>query len=484
MPGGTEEFLKACEEVGARLRSHLREGANVLVVGHNDADALSALGIISGTAARMDAPLAAVSVQRIEDFLDDRSVDEFDVVVLVDMGSGYLNSINELVRRPVFVLDHHKPVGVRPAEHVVHLNPHDFGIDGSTMVSASGVAYLVAKGISEEAETYAPVAVVGALGDLQDKDHGRRLVGVNELIVNEAVSMELMSVAEDLILYGRSFKPIHETISSTNSPFLPGLSGDETASLNLVLSAGIEVRSGDSWRTLADLSPDEKARLLEALASHLTKVGAPTRLLGELTGHVYELLKEDPGSPLRDAREFATLLNACGKGGKAWVGISVAMGARGSVLEEAVAALEEYRRSISRAMSLVLSERLIDRSFQNLVVLRGGTEIDPRQVSSIASILSSSNLLPADRPLVAVAQEGTRVKVSARASSELVDLGLDLGEVMRGAAERVGGRGGGHKMAAGAELTVDAAEQFLREVDRVVGEQLGRVRQGRQLRLV
>ncbi|MCS6788499.1 MAG: DHH family phosphoesterase, partial [Aigarchaeota archaeon] len=159
-------------------------------------------------------------------------------------------------------------------------------------------------------------------------------------------------------------------------------------------------------------------------------------------------------------------------------------GVRGAVLEEAVSILEEYRRSISRVMSMVLSERFVDRSFPNVVVLRGGTEIDPRQVSSIASILSSSNLLPPDKPLVAVAQDGTRVKVSARASNELVDLGLDLGDVMRSAAERVGGRGGGHKMAAGAELTVDSAEPFLREVDRIVGEQVRRVGQGRQLKLL
>ncbi|MCS7118300.1 MAG: DHH family phosphoesterase [Thaumarchaeota archaeon] len=484
MREGFEEFVRACAEVGVKLRSHLREGSNVLVVGHNDADALSALGIISGTAAKMDCPFTAISIQRIEELLEDESREEFDVIVLVDMGSGYLNAISEKVRRPIFVLDHHKPIDVRPAEHVVHVNPHLFGIDGSTMVSASGVAYLVAKGISDEASDYAPVAVVGALGDLQDKDHGRRLIGLNELLVNEAVAAGLMSVTEDLILYGRSFKPVHETIASTNSPFLPGLSGDETASLNLVLSAGIEVRVGESWKTLADLKPEEKARLLEAIASHLMRAGAPSKLLGELTGHVYELLREDPGSPLRDAREFATLLNACGKGGRAWVGIGIAMGVRGAVLEEAVSILEEYRRSISRVMSMVLSERFVDRSFPNVVVLRGGTEIDPRQVSSIASILSSSNLLPPDKPLVAVAQDGTRVKVSARASNELVDLGLDLGDVMRSAAERVGGRGGGHKMAAGAELTVDSAEPFLREVDRIVGEQVRRVGQGRQLKLL
>jgi RecJ-like exonuclease len=119
-----------------------------------------------------------------------------------------------------------------------------------------------------------------------------------------------------------------------------------------------------------------------------------------------------------------------------------------------------------------------------ILVLRGGTEIDPRQISSVASILSSSNLLPPDKPLIALAQEGGLVKVSARASSQLVELGLDLGEVMRVAAERVGGRGGGHKMAAGAEFPADRTTLFLVEVDALVGEVMAKARAGKQLRLV
>jgi RecJ-like exonuclease len=38
------------------------------------------------------------------------------------------------------------------------------------------------------------------------------------------------------------------------------------------------------------------------------------------------------------------------------------------------------------------------------------------------------------------------VKVSARASSQLVEMGLDLGEVMRVAAERVGGARAGKQL--------------------------------------
>lgn len=476
-------FLRRCAEAAERLSSLFREKANVLVVGHNDADALSSLGILCGTAHLLDATYVAVSVPRIEEVFADESYREFDAVVFVDMGSGYLNLIGERISAPVLVLDHHKPLPVERPPNVFQVNPHDFGIDGSTMVSASGVTYLVCRNVTEEARVYSPVAVVGALGDLQDKDHGRRLVGLNELVVREAEELGLMRVEEDLILYGKGFRPIHEALASTNSPFLPGITGNEAAALKLVLSAGIEPRNGDSWKTISDLSPEEKARLVEALASHLSSVGAPQSLMSELTGYVYELTGEEPGTPLRDAREYATLLNACGKTGNAWIGISIAMGSRGWVMREAERVLAEYRSSVARAMEFAM-RREVREEMRNIVVLKGGTEIDPRQISSVASILSSSNLLPPDKPLVALAQEGGIVKVSARASSALVEQGLDLGEVMRVAAERVGGRGGGHKMAAGAEFPADRTTLFLIEVDGLVGEVLARARAGKQLRLV
>ncbi|MEM3155617.1 MAG: DHH family phosphoesterase, partial [Nitrososphaerota archaeon] len=112
----------------------------------------------------------------------------------------------------------------------------------------------------------------------------------------------------------------------------------------------------------------------------------------------------------------------------------------------------------------------------NIMVLRVGPEIDVRQVSSIASILSSSKLIPADKPLIVVGQEAGVVKVSARTSSKLVMVGVNLGTVMREAASKFAGRGGGHKIAAGAEIPADRLTLFLLEVDRLIGEALSRVK--------
>jgi RecJ-like exonuclease len=66
------------------------------------------------------------------------------------------------------------------------------------------------------------------------------------------------------------------------------------------------------------------------------------------------------------------------------------------------------------------------------------------------------------------------VKVSARTSRSLANRGVNLGEILRVAAEAVGGRGGGHSVAAGATLPREAFKGFLEKVKLMVGESLGK----------
>lgn len=467
-------FMGAVDEGAAFINRFVRERANILLVGHNDADAISALGIMAGTLRDLEAPFTARSISRIDELLS-RYVDgEYDLLIMLDMGSGYLPELKaHITKTRVAILDHHKPAEEEMPDGWIQVNPHPYGIDGATEISASGVSYLVAKRLSPESVRYAPVAIVGALGDLQDKDGGRRLRGLNRRIVEEASEAGLLAVSEDLILYGRGFRPIHQAMASTYSPFIPGLSGDENASLSLVVSSGIEIREGESWRTLRDLNEDEKRRLYNAILAHVVSSGYPSSIVSELVGEVYELTGEDEWTSLRDAREYATLLNACGKTGKNWVGIAVAMGMRGSVMEEAQKTHESYRQVIARAMEFANRKGAIEH-MHNISILRGGTEIDIKQISSVASILSSSQLLPSDKPLIAMAQEGSLVKVSARANRALTEAGLDLGLILSEASRKFGGRGGGHKVAAGAEIEADRLTLFLLEVDRLVGEAIGR----------
>lgn len=471
-----EEFLGSCYVAAERLREKIEGGETLLLVTHNDADALAACGIMAGSLSREGARFTARSIARIEEFFTQISegLADFNTIVFMDIGSGYLTELAEkLGSKHVIILDHHKPQDTTLPKGWIHVNPHLYGIDGATHVSGAGVTYLVAKALNGGNVDYACIAVVGALGDLQDKDGKRSLKGINKLIVDDAVKSGYIHVSEDIILYGRNFKPLHQALASTTSPYIPGLSGNEDEAYAFLTQIGIKVKDHEQWRTLSDLDEEEKRVLYEGLMSYLVQKGMPSTMAKEFLGTVYELTREEPWTSLRDAREFASLLNACGKTGNAWLGISVAMGSRGDVLDEAQDLLDDYRAKIAKAIEYVTRQGGMEQA-NHITIVKGGDVVDEKLISSVASILSSSGLVSGDRPLVAVAHAGSVVKVSARATSEMVAAGLDLGSILSDVASKFGGRGGGHNVAAGADVPSSRLTLFLAELDSRVGKALGK----------
>jgi single-stranded-DNA-specific exonuclease len=63
-------------------------------------------------------------------------------------------------------------------------------------------------------------------------------------------------------------------------------------------------------------------------------------------------------------------------------------------------------------------------------------------------------------------------KFSARTTEAAIRKGVNLGEVMQLASETHGGKGGGHNIAAGAQVPLDKIEDFVKSVDELVGRQL------------
>ncbi len=155
------------------------------------------------------------------------------------------------------------------------------------------------------------------------------------LLVEDGVSAGSVRVDSDLVLYGRETRPIHRALAYTTTPYLPNLSGREDNCLTLLSSNGITIKEGERFRTLADLSQEEKQKLLNAIIGYLTSIGFKSNVVLDLVGTVYTLIEEAPGSPTHDGREYSALLNACGRTGNPSIGISVGMGDRKTALQEA-----------------------------------------------------------------------------------------------------------------------------------------------------
>ena len=466
-------FSGLAERAAKTISETARQDGLIHVFSHLDADGIAAAGIMGKALLRLDAKFRIRITQWIEDkIVGEVLSDKPQLIIFTDLGSGYIDLLSQkLPDFKIVILDHHQIVG-KESDNIVHVNPHLHGVDGARDISGSGVAYFVAKALDKLNLDLSPVAVVGALGDLQDKYDQRMLKGLNEKIVEDATNSHLLSVDKDLVFFGRETRPIIRALASTTNPFIPDISGDENKSLAFLKSLGIEPKVGDKWRALRDLSEEEKKRLCSKLADHLVSKGLHYEV-SSLIGHVYILCSEEPWTPLRDAREFAVLLNATGRMDKAGLGVAVCMGDRGPALEAANRVLEDYRRTINKYLGWVMEKPERMKEFENIYVVYGEDFIDDKMVGAISSILTSSLPNP-EKPLIAYANlldEGI-AKISARTMDTVINRGVNLAEVMQVAAEKFHGNGGGHNIAAGAQVSTGNIEDFIKTVNELVGKQL------------
>lgn len=466
-------FFYSVSKVSEMILETVKADSLIHVYSHLDADGITAAGIMGKALYRLDANFRI----RITQWVDEKLVSEIlqekpQMVMFIDLGTEHASLLSQKNSElKIVVLDHHQ-VGGELNESFLCVNPHFHGIDGARDVSSSGVAYFVAKAMDKANVDLAPIAVVGALGDMQDKYDQRMLGGLNEGIVEDAKKAGLLTVEKDLIFFGRETRPIHKALASTTSPFIPEISGAEDKGLAFLVNLDIKPKYADKWRALRDLSEDEKKRLCSALADYLLSKGLHYEI-SNLIGYVYTLNREEPWTPLRDGREFAVLLNATGRMGKPSLGIAVCMGERDSALEEANRVLEDYRRTINKYLGWVMEKPERMKEMENIYVVYGEDFIDDKIIGAVSSVLSTG-LPNLEKPLIAytdVKEEGI-VKVSARTTDLLANRGLNLGEIMQVAAEKCLGKGGGHNVAAGAQVPTENINLFLKLVNELVGKRL------------
>ena len=477
------------EAEARQIAEKLRSAERVGVYCHVDADGITG-GAIASEA------LVRAGIEHDVSFL--KKLDEASLQVIrreappvawfVDFGAGQLHLMRGL---DAVVTDHHVPTDrdiprevrrdlVRLAEdvdRVLMLNPHVEG-EGSDVISGAGLAYAVAKALDPKNTDLAAVAIVGAVADVQDQE-ARRLRGFNRTILQDGVDAGVLKASTDLRLFGRETRPIHKMLEYSHDPWIPRLSGNGEACTAFLLELGIDLKVEDTWRTWSELDAGEKRRTVSELASHMLSRGCGRREVERLVGEVYTLVREPVGSPTRDAKEFATLINSCGRYDAAEVGYRVCRGDRGEALEAALRLLAGHREHLVASLDWI--EQVGFVQLEAVQYFHAEDRIRDTVVGIAAGIAlqASGNR---QMPILAFAYAPDGVKVSARASRELVAKGLDLAAAMREASKRFGGEGGGHHAAAGATIPRGTELEFAKVVDALVKAQLAGAGPGKESR--
>ncbi|MER3601367.1 MAG: single-stranded DNA exonuclease RecJ [Nitrososphaerota archaeon] len=467
--GDPKALAEAAEEAAELLLRQVRRGRRLIIVGHLDADGLTSSSLLAkaiyGEGGHFHLTIVSDLTPQLVRTL---AKDERGFYVFVDLGAGLAKDLQENFGDRWLVIDHHEPPEEERALPSV-FNCWKYGYDGGEEACSATMAYLVAKALRARNQGEAWLPVLGALADRQDRGEGGSLISLNRAALEEAQQYRpdgatpLLHMSRDLLLPGRETRPVHEALAALTLPYLPNLSGNRDACYSALKAAGLRLKEGERWRVLAELTEDEKKLLLDTILAHVQVEGSKDWLLQELVGEVYTLLYEDRFTPLRDAREFSTLLNACGRTRRHSLGVALCMGDRGPAMNEAVRALREYRQTITGTVAQLTSlpEKVIERG--PLAQVIGDGIVTEEMTGVIASVLSSLPRFARSFLLLRSATVDGDIKLSIRAPY-LSPTRVNLGQVMREAAQKVGGIGGGHARAAGARIPFFAYDKFAREV--------------------
>lgn len=460
-PPKIEEALKPfCE----KLKTKIENGSEISIITHIDADGITSGSIIATAFDRLGARYKVRAVSDMSQATIERmKAENNDFYVITDLGGGWAAELRKALGDKWVVIDHHQI----PAEEILTdddsqiLNAWKYGIDGGKEVSAGGMAYMVASTLDKNNKDLSWVAIVSGVGDRQDQGAKKSFVGLNHQILDTAQSLRLVNVDLDIMLTARETRPLHEALAYTSFPYIDGLTWNREACHALLKNAGIRLKDNGRWRVLAEFTQEEKSAILDTIAKFVVTSGkGGTNIIDDLVGYVYTLNNEDSRSQLRDAREFSTMLNACGRIGRAGVGIAVCMGDRNDMLSAAEEMMKSYRTMLRNYLSTIFADKWRVTDDGRSVFVNGDGLVAEDMLGAVSSLLSGSPSV-GDRLVFVrtLASDGT-YKFSSRKSIG-VKSQANLGLIMRHCAEALGGAGGGHAAAAGCRIPSTVLEDFL-----------------------
>ena len=425
----------------------INSAAMLRVISHHDADGIAAAAVMT-QALRRAGKQFHLSIVRGLDLEDvERLAKEGnEAIVFLDMGSGQIEGI-EKIDAKIAALDHHKPI--RKSKKVVQANPHFYDIDGMTEACASSLSLLAAVMLDPCNWDLSPIAIAGIIGDRQ---HMGGMKGINQQILDYAVDKKLVQVQKGLNLKGAT---VADAISDSVDPYFVGLSGRRDNVLAFLESVKINPET-----PVGALDEVYRRKLTSMLSLRLMGQGCRPETVEELVTDIHWI----PSMSL-SAADLADLLNACGRMDHEGLGIALCVGDK-EALEHAGELRREYDRKIMEQLLSIESDGASSTGHIQYFHAPDAAFAGAQAGIAMQYILDQS------KPTLAMSKSKGKIKVSSRGTKYLVSKGLDLSSALKKSAEKLGGSGGGHAVAAGATIPIDKEEEFLKSVDEIVGLQL------------
>ncbi|HUT39431.1 MAG TPA: DHH family phosphoesterase [Methanoregula sp.] len=454
-----------CDDVKAAAEQ-IVAAPEITIISHIDADGIASEAILSQAITRLGIPVRSVFVRQLEPLTMPQVPSDTSLKIFTDLGAGQQNLLFErgLSDKETIIIDHHVS---QPAERKytqVNCLPY-----GYTRMSAAGVTYLVAKQMDCSNTDLAKLAIIGNVGDMMARENCGLTGPVRELIVEDGLRHGNVEVRKrDLNCYGTATRPLHLSLAYNDDPFIQGISNNPEGARQFLKRLGIRQQNDDRrWFVWEEMTVGNRRTIISALTEQLIANGERVdRLLAETYGFPDEI----PRTPLRNAQEYATVLNACGRWSKPQVGSAILRGDRGIAYRDAEHMLNNHRAFIRNLLQYIIDTGV--KELENLQWIHVGGRY-PDTIVGIGAGMALSKL-NSKKPILVmceVPEDTSLTKVSMRTNERVVEKGIDLQQALSDASAEYGGGGGGHKIAAGAYIPKTAEQEFVNRVNRILGEQ-------------
>lgn len=435
----------------------------IRIVTHIDADGISSAAVLAKALQREGKKFIISAVRQLDEKkTKELAREDYKTIIFTDLGSGYLELIeSNLQKKKVFIFDHHPPSRKEASGDIIHVNPHISGLSEDLLcLSGSGVVYLFAKKLNPKNINLAYIALVGVLGDVHE------IEGPNRIILDDALQSGEIEVKKGLRMFGAQTKPLVNLLRYSTDPFIPGVTGDEKGIFLFLDELGIPASTKEGKQTrLVDLNEDETKRLVTGII--LRRMGSE-KDPEDVFGDNYLIKKEAEGSPAKDLKEFATLLNACGRMGRPSIGISACMGSE-SAKQKSLQVSHEYKQSLIETMNWFYQNKANPQSVierKSLVIINASDKVKDTLIGTLASMLSKSNLYSPSTVIASMAHTmDDHIKISVRIVGASPDKSIDVNKILDNVLRDMGGEtstSGGHKEAAGALIPVEKENDFIK----------------------
>jgi len=429
----------------------------VRVISHIDCDGLTSASIMTAALQREDIKFSlSLEPNLTETILKQLSLEDYKTFIFLDLGSGVLEQIKQyLPKKNIFILDHHQPQKLEVDFY--HINPHLFNIDGSSEISGAGITYFFAKALNEKNTSLAHIAIIGAVGDVQNKEGFSEL---NNLILEDAINSGKLEVKTGLRMFGSQTRPLSKLLLYSTDPYIPGITGNEENIEGFLQELNIP-----SDKKLTQLTQEETKQLITAII--LKRLGSEKNP-EDVIGSIYLLKDEPEESPTKDVKEFSTLLNSCGRLGKYSIGIGTCLNDSKSK-QKALDLLYQYRLELISGLNWFHANRSSEKIIEKpgFVLINAENNIRSTIIGTITSMISNSNTYPENTILISMAYTPEdEIKVSIRITGR--NNNINLKDVLNRITQKIGIESGGHDFAAGSIVPLEKEEQFVQSVMEVM----------------